>query len=108
MFQKWPPPLKSVSLQVLVYVRKLSSNSVGGYNRAGHPHLSLTSVVALSKQSQVLNPDPNPKSQVLKLRDVSIQLSICPWAHPFLQVKSVKKGLSKNKTSVDEKERVQK
>merc|ERR1712013_329734 len=42
---------------------------------------SLTSVVALSKQSQVLN----PKSQVPKLRDVAVQLSICPWAHPFLQ-----------------------
>ena len=63
MFQKPPPPLKSVSLQVLVYVRKLSSNSVGRYNRAGHPHLSLTSVVALSKQSQVSNPNRNPKSQ---------------------------------------------
>ena len=101
MFQKSPPPLKSVSLQVLVYVRKLSSNSVGGYNRAGHPHLSLTSVVALSKHSQVLN--PKSKSQVPKLRYVSIQLSICPWAHPFLQVKSVKKDLSKNEKSLDEK-----
>merc|ERR1712156_511405 len=36
---------------------------VGGYNRAGHPHGSLTSVVALSKQSQVSNPNRNPKSQ---------------------------------------------
>ena len=87
-----------MSLQVLVYVRKLSSNSVGGYNRAGHPHLSLTSVVALSKQSQV----SNPKSQVQKVRDVSIQLSICPWAHPFLQVKSGNKGVSKNEKSLDE------